>query len=120
MNEYFKNSFVERVTDSTKKSLHSRLTRHLKRTKNKFWHIDYVLSDPYPSVIVDIMINEKPCECVISHKLHSSKNCELVKKGFGSSDCNCISHFFRIKEDKIENLTSMLSKDGFSSIRDYQ
>lgn len=54
---------------SAKKSLRTRLLRHISRIKNNFWHIDYILSDSYPSFIVDIMINPKACECTISQKL---------------------------------------------------
>jgi Uri superfamily endonuclease len=103
---------------SAKKYLRTRLLRHLSRLKKKFWHIDYVLSDPCPSFIVDIMINVKACECTISQKLYKNSTCKLVKKGFGSSDCHCISHFFQIKEDDaLKNLIKMLNKEGFSSIK---
>jgi Uri superfamily endonuclease len=39
-------------------------------------------------------------------------SCKTVKKGFGSSDCKCLSHLFYIKDrDKIEKI---LKKTGFS------
>ncbi|KUK50223.1 MAG: hypothetical protein XD76_1570 [candidate division TA06 bacterium 32_111] len=106
---------------SAKKSLRTRLLRHLSRIKKKFWHIDYVLSDPNPSLIVDIMISPKACECTISQKLYKNSTCKLVKKGFGSSDCHCISHFFQIKEDDdLKSLIKKLNRENFSSIKSNQ
>jgi len=102
---------------SAKKLIKQRLMRHLLRQKNRFWHIDYLLSDPSPSVIKDIWLNQIPCECSVAQELLQNKICMLVKKGFGSSDCQCISHFFRIHESDIDILYQLLSKMKFYSLR---
>jgi len=117
---YFKKGYYLYV-GSARKYIRTRLIRHLTRTKNKFWHIDYILSEPHPTFIVDIMISPSPCECLISKELYQNGHCKFLKKGFGSSDCNCISHFFRIQEeDYIKSVTKMLIKKGFSSIKNWK
>jgi len=98
---------------SAKKSISTRLIRHLKRKKKKFWHIDYILSDPYPSSIVDIWTNQDPCECVISEELSHSNYCKSVRKGFGSSDCQCTTHFFKVCKGELGTLVEALNKRRF-------
>jgi len=75
---------------SAKKNLLSRIGRHLKKDKKRFWHIDYFLSSDKVS-IRNIWASSKK-ECVLS--------CAFLKRNFsyiedfGSSDCRCPSHLF--------------------------
>ena len=79
---------------SGKKNLLKRLDRHKKKDKKIFWHIDYLTTNRF------VMINEA--------ELSSRGECELAKglkvkgfqpvRGFGSSDCRCVSHLFRAEE----------------------
>jgi Uri superfamily endonuclease len=101
---------------SAKKWMKSRLVRHFLRNKKRYWHIDYILSDPCPSTIVNVWIHREPCECAISQKLYQDKIGTLVKKGLGSSDCHCITHFFKVKDDNLDILSQILSEMHFSSL----
>ena len=101
---------------SAKKFIKRRLTRHLSRQKNQFWHIDYLLSNPVSSEIINIWTSHFACECTISQELYQNKICTLVKKGFGSSDCHCIAHFFRINKDDLDILNQILNNRYFYSL----
>jgi len=81
---------------SAQKSLEKRIARHLRRTKQKFWHIDYLLDDAKVEVLK-----------VFHKKAGKSEECRVAKKigemcvptkGFGSSDCKCKSHLFKLKD----------------------
>lgn len=81
---------------SAQTNLEKRVARHLSRTKRKFWHIDYLLGMESVSVLK-----------VFQKKDPRSEECKFAKKldkighaiiGFGSSDCRCESHLFRLKD----------------------
>lgn len=77
-------------------NLEKRIDRHKKLNEEKSgklkWHIDYFLVDPNTSIVDIIMIkSDKRIECAISEKL--KKVAIKSINGFGSSDCNCKSHF---------------------------
>lgn len=85
-------------------NLKNRINRHKKLNKENEgklqWHVDYFLVNPNSSIEDIIMIkSDKRMECDVSEKLeriaHESIN------GFGSSDCDCFSHFhyFKDKQD---------------------
>jgi Uri superfamily endonuclease len=79
---------------SAQKFLEQRIRRHLKREKRKFWHIDYLLDDKATKVVqVFHEQADKRQECLIARSI-----CEKGEPiiGFGSSDCRCKSHLFRI------------------------
>lgn len=101
---------------SAKKTIHKRLLRHLRREKNKFWHIDYLLCSPHLYEIVNIWINKLPCECTISQMIYQQGFGLVVKKGFGSSDCKCPTHFYEIKGPELKNINQLLVKKNFYSI----
>jgi len=85
---------------SAQNSLKSRIERHLQREKKVHWHIDYLLN--YGHVIgIHTYAGEKDMECVLNHKIRGIKNATIPVKGFGSSDCSCISHlhFFQNNPD---------------------
>ena len=98
-------------------SLKNRLTRHLRKEKQKFWHIDYLLANENASIekiIVAQTIEKK--ECLLNKFLQSLEGTAVQVKGFGSSDCNnkCTSHllFFpelRTKEFLINKVRTHLS-----------
>ena len=70
-------------------SLLKRVARHFRRDKRKRWHIDY-LSVHADEMLVFLIPNER-VECKIAKEL-----AERFKpiKGFGCSDCRCVSHLF--------------------------
>ena len=78
---------------SAQNNLERRIARHLRRVKKCHWHIDYLLQ--YGEIIdVYSYEGEKDMECSISHKIGNLKNATIPAKGFGSSDCDCISHLW--------------------------
>jgi Uri superfamily endonuclease len=87
---------------SAQKGLEKRVERHLRKKKTKFWHIDYLLSNKYVKVKkVFYKKAGKEEECNISKKLERKGN---YVKNFGSSDCKCKSHLFRIKNIDLSRL----------------
>ena len=86
---YFKKGIYAYV-GSAFNGLEARINRHLRKTKKKHWHIDYLLDF---AEVVDVFYkeNEKKEECKIAKKLEESS---IPIPGFGCSDCICKSHLF--------------------------
>ena len=87
--------------------LRARILRHLRRDKRLFWHIDYLLK--YARVIAIYTIRSpQKLECKIAQQF-MARNIPYVPR-FGSSDCQCRSHLFRIGElDIIDKILSDLN-----------
>jgi Uri superfamily endonuclease len=80
---------------SAQNNLEKRIKRHLTKAKRRFWHIDYLLENEFVSVVKVLYEEaEKSEECRIASEL-SENNVPI--RGFGCSDCGCVSHLFRIK-----------------------
>ena len=80
---------------SAQNNIGKRIERHLRKIKNKFWHIDYLLANK--NVKIEKVFYKragKKEECKIACFL--SKIEESIKK-FGCSDCKCVSHLFKLK-----------------------
>ncbi len=89
--------------------LDQRVSRHLRKKKKRFWHIDYLTSAPTVKICRVLSVNTSSrVECLISQaikqRLHASPDCE----GFGSSDCECETHLYRLPYDAPEEATSAL------------
>jgi len=83
---------------SAQRSPEKRIERHLKKAKRKFWHIDYLLDDNAVKILeVFSKEAERPSECRIAREI-SVKGFSI--KGFGSSDCKCASHLFKLSDYK--------------------
>jgi len=54
----------------------------------------------------------KSIECETAEVFYRNTLTEIVRKGFGSSDCKCVSHLFYIKNK--ERIEKVLKKIGFS------
>ena len=81
---------------SAQNNLEKRIERHLRRDKRRFWHIDYLLNNDYVKVCrIFYAKAEKAEECRIAVKLG---RIGVPIKDFGSSDCNCASHLFRLRD----------------------
>jgi len=79
---------------SAQNNLEKRVERHFKRAKRKFWHIDYLLEGGVAKIFkVFYKKAEKFEECEIAKEIGSRG---ILVKGFGSSDCKCESHLFKI------------------------
>jgi Uri superfamily endonuclease len=80
---------------SAQNGLKRRVERHFKKNKRKFWHIDYLLDDEDVKIF-EVFYKEagKMEECKVAEKVsHKS----FPMGGFGSSDCKCPSHLFKLK-----------------------
>ena len=80
---------------SGRNSIEKRIERHFSSPENKFWHIDYFGSEAEP-IDYFILPEESEYECFMAERLDYW--CEPVK-AFGSSDCDCNSHLFRVPEN---------------------
>ena len=101
---------------SAKGCLETRLQRHLRKEKKIFWHIDYLLKDERTQ-ISQIWIILKSIECETAKVFYRNPFTETVRKGFGSSDCKCLTHLFYIKNKK--KAEKILEKMDFSRIIDF-
>ena len=82
---------------SAQNNLEKRILRHLQKTdKRVFWHIDHLLGENSPRILrVFYKMAGRSEECRVA-KLLSDKGVPVT--GFGSSDCGCKSHLFKIQE----------------------
>ncbi len=92
---------------SAQNGLENRIKRHLSQNKKTFWHIDYFLKSG-DSTVSKIFIKESPktMECEIARSISEY---ESGIPHFGSSDCDCESHFFKVKD--VQNLLNHLKSD---------
>jgi len=76
-------------------SLRARVKRHLKKTKNKHWHIDFLLTSKSAQiagiVAAETDVNQ---ECQINNQIKNIPGTTVPVEGFGSTDCKhgCKSH----------------------------
>ena len=78
---------------SAKRGLKKRIERHISINKKLYWHIDYILSNR-ASTILEIWYKREDEECKHAQIISRLSSSEIVKKGLGSSDCNCPTHIF--------------------------
>lgn len=83
---------------SDQRNVERRIQRHVSKKKKKKWHIDYVTSHEKAIVKAACIYDlPKEYECKLANVL-LEMGFNMVK-GFGSSDCRCISHFFKIDRE---------------------
>jgi Uri superfamily endonuclease len=79
---------------SAQNSLEKRIARHYRKRKKTRWHIDYLVAAK------DVSLGRAFCR-----EGNKSRECETARSlsaaeepvtGFGSSDCACVSHLFRV------------------------
>ncbi len=75
-------------TGSARSGLTQRVRRHLRREKRRHWHIDYLLAVA-DRVEAFVLPGSDVTECELHQEL-SGGRCAI--RGFGSSDCRCLSH----------------------------
>jgi Uri superfamily endonuclease len=80
---------------SAQNNLEKRLARHCTKAKQKFWHVDYLLSNRSVHVTgIFFKVAGKAEECKIADRIQSIGT-PLI--GFGSSDCRCKSHLYKVR-----------------------
>ena len=83
-----------------------RVGRHFSSGKKLRWHIDYLLEGAEP-VAALLAPGGEGMECALGRMLSEMDGSEPVK-GFGSSDCACGSHLYRIEESSIPFLAERI------------
>jgi sugar fermentation stimulation protein A len=79
-------------------NLRARIERHRRKRKRMHWHIDYLTQVADGLVSIPIRSSQRQ-ECRIARALSA-----IVKPGppgFGSSDCQCLTHLFWTEEDPL-------------------
>lgn len=99
---------------SAQMNLEKRVKRHVRRVKARFWHIDYLLSRRETKV-KQIFYKQvgKSEECTVAKKLAAIGT---PVKGFGSSDCSCIGHLFKIENHR--SLNRFIHELGFKTFKE--
>jgi len=84
---------------SAQNGLEKRIERHFSKSKRKFWHIDYLLDHDCVK-IRKVLIKEatKIEECKVAEKFRQKSSSVT---GFGSSDCKCSCHLFKLRSYQI-------------------
>ena len=81
---------------SAQNNLEQRVKRHIRKEKRRFWHVDYFLDNEATKVVeVFQQQADKTEECAIAKVI--GERGESIDD-FGSSDCSCKSHLFRIRD----------------------
>ena len=95
--KYFaKGSYV--YVGSAQNNIEKRAARHSSKNKRMRWHIDYLLAHPEVTLEKVLYKNTgKDQECTTARLL---SECGEPVKRFGSSDCGCVSHLFRVQSLK--------------------
>jgi Uri superfamily endonuclease len=100
---------------SARNGIKTRVARHLKKEKRKFWHIDYLLAQEnarIEKVIYKEALKEE--ECRMAQTL-----CKFGSpvRGFGCSDCSCCSHLFKIEETALFEIMGSYGGDPWLALR---
>ncbi len=77
-------------TGSARRGMRARVVRHLAREKRKKWHVDWLTTQPDVLPIAIASTRQTGLECKIAAVL--SSGADMLVKGFGCSDCECVSH----------------------------
>jgi len=87
-------------------SIRKRVERHLKKRKNKHWHIDYLLANSKAKVeaVIAAQTSIKQ-ECRVNRLIQATKGITIPIVGFGASDCRhgCRSHLLYNGESNMQN-----------------
>ena len=78
-------------TGSAMGGIEQRVARHLSKTKRFHWHIDYLLEHGRV-ILYAIRESSARRECEFSSMMLEMDGASVPVKGFGSSDCGCVSH----------------------------
>jgi Uri superfamily endonuclease len=92
-------------------NLRSRIARHLRKTKKRQWHIDYILEEAQVLAVI-YCINPKRVECSIVQALGNKAGVEATVRGFGASDCTrrCRAHLYYYSEGNVDKLTQLVDQ----------
>lgn len=86
-------------TGSAHNGLAQRLRRHLRKRKRFRWHIDYLLRHAHIRGVA-LFVNPLRLECCLNRATLQQPDAQVVVKGFGSSDCRCLTHLVYLGHPK--------------------
>jgi len=89
---------------SAMNGLDQRIGRHLSKKKKLHWHIDY-LTDACAGIEAYEAAVPGTTECELGRAVLESGGSGFAK-GFGCSDCKCMTHLFFLTESSKEKLCS--------------
>ncbi len=84
---------------SAERGLSKRMDRHKRKTKKKFWHIDYLTEVAHYCKVLPIRTSFN-LECKIASRLKNIADWTIPS--FGCSDCYCDSHLLGMKSDPLK------------------
>ena len=93
-----------------------RVQRHIRlaasRKKTERWHIDYLLGNEEMTLLSVICAYVAwPAECALANAIGG-----IPVRGFGCSDCHCLSHLFYFKSDPIDVNTGAMGSIGLDPV----
>jgi len=103
--------YVGSATGIGPTSLEGRIGRHVKKNKRCYWHIDYFLKTD--EALIKYAIFSKAdaiLECNMVKCIEKYLEIEYPVKEFGSSDCSCFAHIFRVKRESEIHILNELKK----------
>lgn len=81
---------------SAQNGLEKRINRHISSNKKLHWHIDYLLS--YAKIVKVLRYaGDRDAECKLSCMIGGCDGANVIVNGFGSSDCDCMTHLYYFK-----------------------
>jgi Uri superfamily endonuclease len=86
---------------SAMNGLAARVKRHLRQEKKLFWHIDYFRVHA-TVVAVEKQMSRTRLECRSARRVLESRGARVIVPGFGSSDCDCLTHLIHF--DRLPDL----------------
>lgn len=86
-------------TGSAMGGLEARIARHRRRRKKLWWHIDYLLRQAELVDVVAVPTSGR-IECELNRRVLSLPGAAVPVKGFGASDCSCVTHLVRFGQGR--------------------
>ena len=84
-------------------SIRGRIERHLGRRSRSFWHIDYLLATNGCNIQAFIYSETtRDLECEVNRRIQEMTHAAFAVRGFGSSDCACLSHLLYLPGHRID------------------
>ncbi len=80
---------------SAMSGLDARVARHLRAEKRRRWHVDYLLAAAEVVEVIEFESDVRQ-ECGLSRAVSRLPGASVPVTGFGSSDCRCRSHLYRL------------------------
>jgi len=97
-------------------NLRRRISRHLRKEKRNFWHIDFLLADENATITAVVAAEtNKKLECNINRYIKMKGGAKIPVMGFGASDCkeNCKTHLLYFGEENIKSKIVALYAERF-------